>query len=141
MAIGAVALALADAGASVVGVTNRTASKAVTAAALAGDVGRVISSDELGEYALVVNATSIGLAAGSPGPDDPGVALAAGLSAGQLVYDLVYHPARTPFLQAAEARGARTRNGLGMLVHQAAHQVKRFTGLDAPLEVMWKAVS
>jgi len=135
-----VALALSDAGAAVVGIVNRTASRAQVAAELAAPVGVVIDVAELGEYDLVVNATSIGLAPGSGGPDDPGVALAASLTAGQLVYDLVYHPARTAFLDAAAHHGAEVRNGLGMLVHQAAHQVQRFTGLEAPLEVMWMAV-
>ena len=63
------------------------------------------------------------------------------LGRGQLVVDLVYHPAETPFLRAAAARGAVVRNGLGMLVHQAARQVALFTGQEAPLEVMWEAVA
>ncbi len=44
--------------------------------------------------------------------------------AGQVVVDLVYHPASTPWLRAAQDRGAITHNGLGMLVHQAAAQLR-----------------
>jgi shikimate dehydrogenase len=35
-----------------------------------------------------------------------------------LAYDIVYVPLETPFLAAARARGLRTLNGLGMLLHQ-----------------------
>jgi shikimate dehydrogenase len=138
----AVALAFGDAGAATVAVTNRSPAPAARAAALAGAVGRVIGPDELGEFDLVVNATSIGLLApAQSGQEDPGALLAARVRPGQVVVDLVYHPAHTRFLLEAEYRGAIVRNGLGMLVHQAARQVKHFTGFDAPLEVMWHAVA
>jgi shikimate dehydrogenase len=60
---------------------------------------------------------------------------------GQLVVDLIYYPALTPFLLKAERQGATVRGGLGMLVHQAARQIRLFTGLEAPLDAMWAAVS
>jgi shikimate dehydrogenase len=58
-----------------------------------------------------------------------------------MVVDLIYHPAETSWLRAAAGRGARTTNGLGMLVHQAAEQVAIWTGQEAPVEAMWRAVS
>ena len=61
---------------------------------------------------------------------------AALLGAGQVVADLVYHPVRTPLLAAAERRGARAVDGVGMLVHQAGHAFRAWTGQDPPLEVM-----
>ena len=64
-------------------------------------------------------------------PVDP-----ATLGPGQLVVDLVYHPAVTPLVDAARARGAAAANGLGMLIHQAAHAIRLWTGEDPPLEVM-----
>jgi shikimate dehydrogenase len=57
----------------------------------------------------------------------------------QLVVDLVYHPRRTAFLEAAAQRGAVVLNGLGMLVHQAALAVERWTGCAVPVEAMWAA--
>jgi shikimate dehydrogenase len=42
-------------------------------------------------------------------------------------------------LAAAQARGARTANGLSMLVHQAAASFKLWTGLDAPVDEMLAA--
>jgi len=39
-------------------------------------------------------------------------------------------------LEAARARGAVGVSGLGMLIHQAAHAVRLWTGEDPPLAVM-----
>ncbi|HUZ21030.1 MAG TPA: shikimate dehydrogenase [Acidimicrobiales bacterium] len=145
----AVVLALAEAGARSVVVVNRTADRAAQAAALAGSAGRVGTPGELADVALVVQATPAGMpgaasGAARPGePARPGLAVAAlarRLGAGQLVVDLVYHPPMTPFLAEAASRGATVRNGLGMLVHQAAHQCSLWTGESAPLEAMWAAV-
>ena len=62
------------------------------------------------------------------------------LGPSQLAVDLVYETRRTAWLEAAAAQGARTVGGLGMLVHQAALQLERWTGLEAPVEAMWAAV-
>jgi shikimate dehydrogenase len=134
-----VVLSFADAGAEEVVVVNRSAPKAAAAAELAGDRGRVGSLGELGEFDVVINATSVGLIR-DPGADEVAHAFAGNLREGQLVVDLVYRPSRTLFLELALASGARIRNGLGMLVHQAARQVEFFTGLEAPIEVMWASV-
>jgi shikimate dehydrogenase len=56
------------------------------------------------------------------------------------VVDLVYEPPVTPFLIEAERQGATVRSGLGMLVHQAARQIRFWTGAQPPLEVMWAVV-
>jgi shikimate dehydrogenase len=134
-----VVLSFGDAGAAEVAVVNRSASKAAAASELAGDRGRVGSLDELGEFDVVINATSIGLLP-TREADEVARSFAANLRQGQLVVDLVYRPSRTLFLELALASGARIRNGLGMLVHQAARQVEFFTGLEAPIEVMWASV-
>lgn len=66
---------------------------------------------EAGPFDIVVNATPAGGGAEPP--------LAYELCRGALAVDLNYAPPVTPFLRAAHAAGARTLNGLGMLVHQA----------------------
>jgi shikimate dehydrogenase len=130
--------ALADAGASEVVVVNRTRSRAEAAATLAGSIGRVGEAADAAHCDLVVNATPTGMA-GSSGPDrwalDPGR-----LGTRQLVVDLVYHPAVTPWLEAARIRGAEVLNGLGMLVHQAALQLEEWTGQEPPVDAMWRAI-
>jgi len=134
-----VVLSFADAGADEVVVVNRSFAKAAVAAELAGDRGRVGSLDELAAFDVIVNATSIGLLPAGES-DEIARSFAAHLHDGQLVVDLVYRPSRTLFLELALASGARARNGLGMLVHQAARQVEFFTGLEAPIEAMWASV-
>ena len=127
----AVILALGGAGAAeVVVVAGRSAQKAAAGAALAGPAGRVGSIEEAAEADLIVNATILGMA-GEPAEAVVDPAL---LHPGQLLVDLVYPV--TPLVEAARRRGATAVNGLGMLVHQAAHAFRLWTGEDPPLEVM-----
>lgn len=149
----AVVLALALAGAREVTVANRTAARAQEAAALAGPAGAVVPLDDEDALAeavtaadLVVNATPLGMS-GRPndarqGPDTGTAAWLISpnlLHADQVAADLVYAPRRTPWLAAAEAAGATGLDGLGMLVHQAAAQLVRWTGQEAPVQEMWQA--
>lgn len=57
------------------------------------------------------------------------------------IYDLVYNPAETTFLKQAHAAGCQTRNGLGMLVEQAALAFELWTGLTASRDAMFEAAS
>jgi shikimate dehydrogenase len=57
---------------------------------------------------------------------------------GVLIYDLVYNPRETPLLSIARRRGAKTIDGLPMLVYQGAIAFKLWTGKDPPLEIMFK---
>jgi shikimate dehydrogenase len=56
------------------------------------------------------------------------------------VVDLVYEPRETSLVRAARAAGASAVGGVGMLVLQAGHAVRAWTGLEPPLEVMSAAV-
>ncbi|MDQ3384952.1 MAG: shikimate dehydrogenase [Actinomycetota bacterium] len=137
----AVVLALAEAGASEVVVVARREAAATAAASLAGSAGRPGTAEEADGCALVVNATPLGMDAvvvELPGagilPELPVPERC--LGPGQVVADLVYQPMRTPFIEAARARGAVAVNGLGMLIHQAALSFRLWTGEDPPLEVL-----
>jgi len=134
----AVARALGEADVAEVVVVNRSPDPARWAAELAGRVGRVGEVGDVAAADVVVNATSLGMAGGAGAgatPVDPDL-----LRAGQVVVDLVYHPAETPLLAAARARGAVAVNGVGMLVHQAAHAFARWTGEPPPLREMTTAI-
>jgi shikimate dehydrogenase len=86
---------------------------------------------------ILVNATSIGL---FPDVDDlPAVAMDT-VHPGLLVCDVIPNPPQTAFLRAAAARGARTLDGLGMLVGQGAIAFKMWTGQDPPVAVMRQAL-
>lgn len=134
----AVIRALGRAGAGAVVVVNRSTDAAEIATALAGPIGRVGTAEEVGGVDVVVNATPLGMGIvvsrdgePEPMPVDPQL-----LESGQIVVDLVYHPALTPLAEAARARGLHTVNGLGMLIHQAAHAFRIWTSEEPPLEAM-----
>jgi shikimate dehydrogenase len=98
----------------------------------------VTAADRPGAGDLLVNCTSVGLRA-----IDPGDALAqlglAGREPPATVVDLVYGDAPTPLERWAVAGGARFVPGVEVLVHQGALSLRRWTGLDPPLEVMRRA--
>ena len=138
----AVVLALAQAGAAQVVVVNRTPARGQEAAELAGRVGRTGAAGEAASVELVVNATPVGMTGSGQAPGAlPGGIDPSDLGPGQLVVDLVYEPRLTPLLRAAEARGATTAGGLGMLVHQAGHAFRLWTGEEPPLAAMEAAVT
>lgn len=70
----------------------------------------------IGEFNLVINTTPLGM---SPSTDAMPPIDYEQIGADHYVYDLIYNPARTLFLQRAEIRGATIKNGLEMLHIQA----------------------
>lgn len=116
-------------------VANRTAAKAAELGEpVPFEAGAINAA--AAEAALVVNASSLGMGS----PDVPTELPLAGIGPGQVVNDLVYRPGGTPWLAAAAARGARTVDGLGMLLHQGAAAFERWTGVDAPVAAMRTAL-
>ncbi|MEO5723998.1 MAG: shikimate dehydrogenase [Ilumatobacteraceae bacterium] len=128
--------ALARHGVASIVVVNRSAAGATRAAALAGPLGATHqlgsqrAAQAIRDAALVVNATSVGMGSAEL-PIDPAL-----LHRGQVVADIVYHPRHTALLGAAHAAGARTVEGLGMLVHQAALQQRLWTGRSPDVAAM-----
>jgi shikimate dehydrogenase len=130
----AVVRAFADAGAIDIAIINRSPEPAAVAAALAGRAGRVATPEAIAGADVLVNATPLGMGADTRLPVDTGL-----LRAHHVVVDLVYHPLQTPLLTAASALGAHAVNGLGMLVHQAGHAFRLWTGRPPPIAVMREA--
>ena len=85
---------------------------------------------------LIVNATTLGMQGESK---VPGV-LVDNVGVDQVVYDMVYGARPTGLVSAARARGARTVDGLAMLIWQAAVAFELWTGAEAPVDVMKRAV-
>ena len=131
----AIVLALGGAGARVTVAARRRDAADTAAGLVPGGRGARLDEIDPGVFALVVNATPLGMQ-GEAGPLP-----VERLNPGQLVVDTVYHPMETPFLAAARSRGIRAANGLGMLVHQAALAFERWTGVDAPLAAMRAAAA
>lgn len=132
----AVAQALGHAGAAEVVIINRSPEPAQLAAVLAGGHGRVGTAADIPAGELVVNATPLGMVTARDIHSSRLPVDATLLHNGQVVADLIYHPATTPLLEAARAAGAVAVNGVGMLVHQAALAFERWTGSAAPTQVM-----
>lgn len=99
-------------------VANRTAARAETLAALFADEGVVTACgfEALAgrQFDVVINGTSASLQGDLP-PLPDGM-----LAPGALAYDMMYGAEPTVFLRWAAQQGAATRDGLGMLVEQAA---------------------
>jgi shikimate dehydrogenase len=73
---------------------------------------------------LLTNTSALG-ALGQP----PLAVDLAPLKAGAVVYDINYVPLETELIKAAAARGLRTVDGLGMLLHQAAPAFAKWFGV------------
>lgn len=90
-----------------------------------------------GDTDILVNATSIGL---FPNVHEKPEINYDSIHPGMLVCDVIHTP-MTPFLKEARERRAQTLDGLGMLVYQGAIGFKLWTGLEAPVHAMHKALA
>ncbi len=94
-------------------------------------------AEALGSVDLVVNATPLG----GPGREGllalPYPQLLAGH---QALYDMNYRPLTTLLMSEASKQGCSVAGGLSMLLYQGAESFRLWTGRDAPLEVMAKAL-
>jgi shikimate dehydrogenase len=136
------ALKLAEVGVRDLFLVNRTASKAEEIAVEIRrrfpSVNVIVGYPDHGQAVdLALNATSLGLKPGDALPMDE---RQYALRDARCVYDMVYRPAETPFLQAARAAGCRAANGLGMLLYQGAKALELWTGAKPPIEVMRAAL-
>ena len=86
---------------------------------------------------LIVNCTPIGMKHGATegeSPLDPAL-----IPNEALVFDVVYNPMETRLLTDAKKAGARTLNGLAMLVYQGAIAFELWTGKEASVNIMYEA--
>ncbi|MEM9047704.1 MAG: shikimate dehydrogenase [Pseudomonadota bacterium] len=114
----AIVSALLKAGVPDLRIANRTRQRAQILAETYGAKVTVVdwnaASQAMSGAHTIVNATALGMTGQAQ--------LNVGLQhapADALVTDIVYEPLLTPFLEQARARGLRTVDGLGMLLHQA----------------------
>ena len=118
--------ALQDEGADIT-FTNRTPERAAALAA-ALPPAKVLSwgnrGAALGDYALLVNTTSLGMA------HEPPLAMELSRAApGLAVADIVFAPLETQLLAEAKTRGLKPVEGLGMLLHQAVPGFEAWFGV------------
>jgi shikimate dehydrogenase len=123
----AVVYGLIERGIQRVHLVNRTMDRARALADQFGPAVHSVAWEEIGEMlpqaGLLVNTTSLGMH-GQP-VLELDVAL---LPSHAIVADLVYVPLETELLKAARARGLKTADGLGMLLHQAVRGFELWFG-------------
>ncbi|HVX60836.1 MAG TPA: shikimate dehydrogenase [Pirellulales bacterium] len=140
----AIGVELALAGAAALTVVNRTAERGQELVDLLNEKTQTpatlaVWEDEYeipAETEVLVNATSIGL-------NDPEarVPVCWGAAAAELVAaDVIASPPDTRFLQEARTHGAKTLDGLGMIVNQGAIAFRLWTGIEPDVAVMREAV-
>ena len=96
------------------------------------EIGRFGDADALLDGAdAMVNASPLGMAGYPPMPVDL-LASVARHAAATTVFDMVYEPVETPFLAAGRNAGARSVDGLAMLIGQAARAFELFFGKAPP---------
>jgi shikimate dehydrogenase len=135
-----IGFALAEAQARRIAVWNRTAARAERLAADVADAGgdaAHVSQPELQGYDCIVNCTSVGME--GTGTEAELLFDFSGVSPGALAVDIVYKPENTAFLNAAKAAGLRQLGGLPMLIYQGALAFELWTGVTAPVDVMFEA--
>lgn len=138
-----IAFALLEAGVRRIAISNRFPERAADLARdLAsigpGRVGTGSSPASVAGYDCIVNTTSVGMHGTGTESQSPCSFDSADSAA--LAVDIVYAPARTPFLQQAEEAGLRVLGGLPMLIYQGALSFELWTGVAAPIDTMFEAV-
>lgn len=118
-------------GAKSISIHNRTAKRACDIADYVKDINGY--DVEIGinkkHYDLVINTTTVGM---SPNVDATPVNEIPYIDENTFVYDMIYNPEKTLFLKIAEKKGAKTANGLGMLIYQGIFAYELFTGVKLP---------
>jgi shikimate dehydrogenase len=137
-----IAYALAQEGAEMIWVCNRTIAKADELVSYIAKLtnAKVLAAKDIAktiqQMDLIVNNTSLGM---SPNveeiPLDPNL-----LHERLLVSDIIYSPMETRLLKEAKARGSQTHGGLGMFIYQGAYAFEYWTGQSAPIQAMREIV-
>lgn len=140
----AIATQLNQAGCASLILSNRTVSKVEELANDLTDSGTKVSVlgnsvEELeavaGELDIIINATSMGMK-----PEDAVPFPTSVIKARHKVYDAIYNPVETKLLEAAKANGAKTANGLSMLIHQGAVSFELWLGDKPDITLMREAI-
>lgn len=142
----AISFYLAKYGAESIAILNRNVEKAGDLAGDISDSGLIgdVKSDSITEIAnylddadILVDTTPIGM---HPNIDDTPIAMACDMHEDLVVFDAVYNPNETVLLKEAIKAGAKPVYGIKMLLYQGAESFKIWTGQDAPVDVMEKAL-
>lgn len=131
---------LIDNGASAITVLNRTKEKADS---LADDIMKVKgfkinTTVNSFDFDIVINTTSAGMEPQEHALPTDSISEISDLSfinENTAVVDMIYNPSETRFLKEARERGAKTLNGLGMLIYQGVIAYELFTDTKLPSNI------
>lgn len=139
-----IAFQLAAEGAEII-IANRTEERAIKLAEVISEIavqGTVTGTGLFGighilqEADILINTTTLGMFPKT----DVSIVSARDLHPNLTVFDIVYNPLETKLLKEAKASGAKTVSGTLMLVYQGAEAFRLWTGVEAPVEIMKKAL-
>lgn len=113
-----------------IAIYNRTEEKAVDLMKTIGVQGPILKKDELNDFAstssFIVNTTSLGLKEGEIND----LINFESVRSDTYIYDLIYNPSLSSFLDQAKNRKLKTQNGLHMLIEQAAASFEIWHGIS-----------
>ncbi|MCP4295617.1 MAG: shikimate dehydrogenase [Proteobacteria bacterium] len=134
----AIAVALVHSGISTLHIINRTTDKAQKLGSLCHQLNpnlKVrINQTHTQEYDLLVNCTSQGMSDNLCPVSDKLI------KQSNFVADIIYNPKQTPLLKKAEQFNIPNCNGIGMLLYQGIVSFEKWTGRDAPIDIMRKSL-
>jgi len=118
---------------------NRTLAKAKKITKeIGGEAVSLNNIEEIKNYDILFHSTTVGAI---PGSKHISLVPHKLINKNQIVFDAVYGVAKTKLLHDAQKKGARIILGTEMLLYQGMTQFKYYTGLDAPEDVMRKALN
>ncbi|WP_432644698.1 shikimate dehydrogenase [Methanobrevibacter sp.] len=142
----AISFYIAKYGAESITILNRNIDRAKSLASDISDSGLIndvtadsISkiNDYLANADILIDTTPIGM---HPNYDDEPIARAENMHEDLVVFDAVYNPNDTVLLKEAIKAGAKPVYGIKMLLYQGTESFKIWTGRDAPVDEMEKAL-
>ena len=117
-----------------IAIYNRTEEKAVNLLKTVGANGKILKKDELDDYvstsSFIVNTTSLGLQEGEVND----LVNFENVRSDTYIYDLIYNPSSSSFLDQAKNKKLKTQNGLRMLVEQAAASFEIWHGVSPTVD-------
>ncbi len=143
----AISFYLAKFGANSITILNRNVDKAQSLASDISDSDLISEvkadsisniSSYLNDSQILVDTTPLGM---HPHVDDEPITTADDMHEDLVVFDAVYNPNETVLLKEAIKAGAKPVYGIKMLLYQGVESFKIWTGQDAPVDVMEKALN
>lgn len=143
----AISFYLAKFGANSITILNRNVDKAQSLASDISDSDLIseVNADSISNISrylndsdILVDTTPLGM---HPHIDDEPIATAEDMHEDLVVFDAVYNPNETVLLKEAIKAGAKPVYGIKMLLYQGAESFKIWTGQNAPVDVMEKALN